>query len=458
MVRLDFSHFFCLSAARGYLRMVFIAVSLFSVMICRGQFVLSGDFDARGEYMNLHRVVADSLKNKTFNLLGTAELDAEYQYKKFTAYLAMQGAYNSGTSLYSSQRSRTWSANVSEAWAKYGISKNFSLQAGRIEISYEDEQFFQARSLDNLIVSHNAVIGHWYNTDTSFMTDLGFAANRFPGAGADLNTNPAVNNYRYMGYLYAHREMFDEKFFLTVSDIFNASDNGVDMQNLYGRNTVGFSSWVVASDWNFFAALYYQHGHITDGRRLSAFYNNICITFEATDWLTLVAANEHMTGDNLADTAEWKHVAHGFSMLYGNTKKTMGLSGIFNLSARSNVSPGLNNLYGKAVVDFSESLSLEATYHWFTVPNAYMVSADPVTAKPSLTKVSSSLMHEADLLLTWDPLETLEITLGYALIIPGKSIQEINGWNFRGNHFISTGNLEIDFSPVLWKSKKELKR
>ena len=425
----------------------------FCIIPCKNalsQFTVTGDIDARTDYLHLHRIVSDSLNSRLFNLAGSAKIDVNFRHKKLDAYMSLEAQGSSGTSLFSTAKTGTWSANAYETWLKYKFTNKFSVQAGRIEISYEDEQFLQARTWDKLITSHNAMIAHWLEPDTGFMADLGFAANRFKGPGLVLNTDATANSYRYMGYLYMHRRLIDKKLNLTLSDILDGSDNGISRETLYGRNTFGLVAWLAWPDWDLSLSGYYQNGHITDGRRLSALYYSGYFGYQATGWLSLMLAYEHMSGDDLADTAEWAKTVHGFSMLYGDTRKDLGLSGMLNTFSRSNISPGLNNLYFKATFEIMDDFTVEANYHWFTLPHAYVRNIDPISLKPTLTKVTSSLFHEADMLLTYTPVKTLKLSLGFALIIPGRSLHAFNGWNFTGNHLISTGYLEIEFTPVLF--------
>jgi len=412
------------------------------------QFTASGDFTARGEYTNMHRFVPDSIKNKSFNFLGSAEIDLGYSHNKYSVYLALLASYTSGPNLFSVGRTRTWSVNAEEAWFRYQFTDRFSIQAGRIDISYEDEQFFEARDWNNLITSHNSIIGHWMEPDSAFMADLGLAANGFRGSANGFNTNPGINNYRYMAYLYAHRKLLDDQLMLTVSDIFNASDNGIDRDQLYGRNTGGLTAWLSWPSWDLSLTGFYQSGHITDGRNLSAIYYSGYFGYQPADWLTLLVSYEHMSGDDYSDTT-WKKTVHGFSMLYGNTRKSMGLAGILDAPYRSNNNPGLNNLGLKATFDIGGKLSAEPGYHWFTLPNDYIMTIDPVTHKPTPEKVPSSLLHEFDLLFTFTPVDQLELSLNVSTLIPGNSVRGINGWNFSGQGFISSCYAEVEFTPGL---------
>jgi hypothetical protein len=447
---------------RQYLLKFCVVITWLFISLClpdkalMAQLVISGDFDARGEYLNLGRIVPDSMNNKSFNFSGSASVDLNYNHRKLGAYLSLQADYTAGTNLYAYGQPGSLSGNVYEAWFSYRFSKYFSLQAGRIEISYDDERFFQARDWNHLVTSHNAVIAHWLAPDTNVMADVGFAANRFTGDGAGFNTDPVVNNYRYLGFIYLHKKFLEDKLRFTLNEILDASDNGISREQLYGRSTTGLSGWLAWPDWNLFLMGAYQFGHVIDGRRLSAWYYSACFSYQVTGWLNLMLAGEHMSGDDYADSAEWKRVVHGFSMLYGNSRRNLGLSGFFNTAYRSNVNPGLNNIYLRSTFDIVDNLTLQATCHWFSVPHSYIRLYDPVTNQFILQKIPSSLLNEADLLLTWMPWKTVEINVDYSLLIPGRSVDGINGWNIGKSKPFSYAYVEVEFTPVIFRSHKRV--
>ena len=81
------------------------------------------------------------------------------------------------------------------------------------------------------------------------MVGIGFAANRFNANPLVFSTDPTVNSYRYMTYMYAYKRLFDDQLMLSFTDIFDADDNGLSRDILYGRNTLGLSNWLSLSDW-----------------------------------------------------------------------------------------------------------------------------------------------------------------------------------------------------------------
>jgi hypothetical protein len=419
------------------------------------QLIISGDFDTRFSYLNLRRTVPDTLNNKLLSVLGTAELDLAYNGRKWNAFASLYASYTQGSNLFSVNAPGSLTLTFSQAWVMYIISKYFSIQAGRIEIEYDDQRFFEARDWSGLVTSHNAIIAHYFVPDTSAMIDLGFAANRFHSTPSLFSTDPSVNSYRYLTYLYSYKSLFDDQLHLIFNDIFNADDNGLNPDVLYGRNTLGGSSWWSTDDWNINLAGFYQFGHINDGRRLSSWYYAAYVSYQPVEWLTLMPVFEHLSGDNLADSAEWKKVVHGFSLLYGNMNRSFGKSGIFNSSYRTNLHPGLNNLYFVNTFDILHNFSIELSYHWYSLPHPYIREYVPDSNKIMIVKVPESFMHQVEMLFSYTPVPSLEFSLDYQLLFPGKGMINYNGWNFTAGSPVSTAYIEVEWTPVFYPRKKK---
>ena len=421
----------------------------------KAQFILSGDIDGRFSFLNLHRTISDSLKSETWNFASFAELDFKYLHRRWNLYGSLYVNYNKGTTLSSIEVPGSVNAGFYEAWFRYYFSKYFSIQAGRIEIEYDDQRFFAARDFNGLVTSHNAVIAHYLEPDTSAMADLGFAANKFdPGVGI-FSTNRSVNNYRYMSYLYAYKRLFDDQLSMTFQDIFTADDNGYDRTLLYGRNTLGGSAWLSLDDWDFNTAGFYQFGHVNDGRLLSAWYAAFYVSYRATPWLNLMPAFEHMSGDNYSDTTENKWMVHGFSMLYGNMTRSFGNGSILTNTYRLNLHPGLNNLYFVATIDVTHNFCIEAAYHWFSLVHPYIREFNSDSLRIMVVKVPKGLLHQAEITFTYSPVHTLALTLDYQLLFPGAAMRNYNGWNFKTNIPVSAAYIEVEWTPVFYPRKKK---
>jgi hypothetical protein len=418
-------------------------------LFASSQVILTGDFDGKLQYMNVRRTVPDSLNSKAFSFLGSAELDFEYSGSRWGSYVSLAAGMSKGTSLETVNVPASWYINLYEAWLRYSVTKDFSVQAGRIEIAYDDQRFFEARDWSNLVTAHNAVIFHYIRADSGLWNDVGFAANRFGRTPVIFSTNPVVNSYRYMSFWYFQKKLADDQVILTANNIFNADDSPENPSLLYGRNTAGGSAWLAWPSWDFTVSGFYQGGHITDGRQLSAWYLAGYFSWHPTEWLRLMPAFEHLSGDNIADSGEWRHTVHGFSLLYGNLDNRMGRSGLF-YSLRTNIHPALNNIFFKATFNFSEKVSLEGVYHWITVPDHYAFHISSDSTKLVTEKLSSTLLQEGDLTLTWVPLKNLEITLYYSLIFPGPGMKTYNGWEFSAKNPVSYSYLEVDWTPVFW--------
>ena len=414
----------------------------------KAQFIFSGDFSLRGEYYNIRRTFSDSSRSSFYNVLGYGELDLRYNSKRFGAYLSLGASFTKGSNLSSISVPAYFNANVYEAWVRFNFNKNLSLQAGRIQIDYTTNLFFQSRDWNRLVTSHNAIILHYLKPDTSLWADIGFAFNR-PGKDyIILSTDPDINNYRYMGWLYAMKKLFDGQLTLTFNDTYDANDNGIDMNTLYLKNTIGGTAWIAWSSWDVNIVGYYQFGHIPDGRRLSANYYAAYVAFHPFEWFNLVPAFEHFGGNDLSDSIGMKTTVHGFSLLYGNTAKNIGAGGLFNGMTRSNEHTGLNNLSFKAIFILSEKISIEATYHWLSLPHPYIRQLVPDTLLVRIVKVPPSFMHSAELNFSWLPIPNLELIFDYALLFPGAGMQNFNGWSFQNGKPVSYAWVSIEWTPV----------
>jgi len=440
----------------GNILLLFVLLRMaFCLVPAKAQFILSGDIDGRLGFLNMRRTVPDSLNNKTWNISSFGELDLNYLHRKWNLYGSLFVTYNQGSTLSSVEAPGSVNFGFYEAWFRYYFSKVFSIQAGRIEIEYDDQRFFQARDWNGLVTSHNAIIAHFLDPDTSAMADIGFAANKFdPGVGI-FSTNRNVNSYRYMSYLYMYKRLFDDQLSLIFNNIFNADDNGIDRTLLYGRNTLGGSGWLSLDDWDINLAGFYQFGHVNDGRRLSAWYAALYVSYRAASWLNLMPAFEHLSGDNFADSAEWKKTVHGFSLLYGNMTRSFGNGGALINSYRLNLHPGLNNLYFIATFDVTHTFCIEAAYHWFSLANPYIRTYNPDSLKFMIKEVPGSFLHQAELTFTYSPIHNIELTLDYQLLFPGAAMMNYNGWNFNPGSPVSAAYIEVEWVPVFYPRKKK---
>lgn len=433
--------------------LLFCGIALFPWQV-KAQVIFSGDFDGRLSSINLHRTLPDSLNNKTFNFIGFGELDLGYKHKKWDLFGSFFGNYTYGTNFSSIRTPGDIQFGFYQAWFRYHFSKYFSLQAGRIEIEYSDQRFFEARDWSGAVTSHNAVILHYLEPDTGAMADLGFAMNKIDAGEGLFSTNRTINNYRYMSYLWASKRLFDKQLSLTFTNIFSANDNGEDLSVLYGQNTLGLESWLALDDWNFDLAGYYQFGHVIDGRKLSAWYGAAYVSYSPASWLTLMPAYEYMSGDNFRDSAEWNRVEHGFSILYGHMTRSFGHSGVLTNGFRPNSHPGLNNLYFTMTFDILDNLSIEASYHWFSLADPHLRKFDPDSLKITIVDVPKSLLHQAELTFTYNPVPAVTLTLDYQLLFPGTGMKNYGGWNFSPGTPVSSAYIEVEWTPVFYPHKK----
>jgi len=72
-----------------------------------------------------------------------------------------------------------------------------------------------------------------------------------------------------------------------------------------------------------------------------------------------------------------------------------------------------------------------------------------------IVKVPESFMHQVEMLFSYTPVPSLEFSLDYQLLFPGKGMINYNGWNFTAGSPVSTAYIEVEWTPVFYPRKKK---
>jgi hypothetical protein len=441
-----------ISTRRGAFPIVLLFGILFSPDLY-SQLVLSGDFNLKGQRLVVNNDRSDTLRKRLYGLNASIDLNLDYRHRRLSTYvdLFISGAYQQ----FQSIKYVNGGLNLYQGWLQYRFADWFALKGGRVELGYDDERFFEARDWSNLVSSHNILIGQFVTSDTTYRADIGFAVNNFVAASI-LNTAPSLNSYSYMYYLFQHVAFLEGNSGITLLCMADANRMNLDPgMPLYTRYTGGGNVWFDLEPWNIFLTGYYQGGHITDGRKISAWYYSSYVCFQAAKRLKFMLTFEHLSGDDLSDTNEMKTTVHGFSMLYGNKRERFGWAGLMNSGILSNISPGLDHLYVKGFVDIlTGKLSMDLTWHWFALPHSFVNSVKKTQGDVNYTNVTRKIADEFDLEIDYNPLPVLELKAQYSLVLPTGTLQRLNNWNLGGQQTLNYASLEFDYTPTFHHSKK----
>lgn len=466
-------------------------------MICssttQAQFTINGEFKMRGEYRDGYGSLRDSSKTPYADILGRARLGFDYNTEKITTRFSVQDAWVFGQNYYSSDTITKNTINIFEAWFRYNFNKQLSLKIGRTEVIYDDERLFGISNWNMWGATHDIMILHFRDQKMKLWTDIGFAANNVAPVTPYMNSYDMRNNYKYMGFLYANLYLFDDKFdisFLNILDAFqkfstssttskttydtlyirNEFDsiigttilpttvktvNTEEFPNtLYARNTIGGTATLHLKNWTLFVNGFYQFGKFRDGRNLNSYFYGLWCAYQPVKQLKIMAGWEQLSGNNFSDTTTLKTKVTGFSTLYGTSHSPYGYMDMFAGIVKNNLSPGLNDLYARATIYFTDKMNLEATYRWFSLPYSYLYR-QPTAGNPlPFTQVQKSLGSEIDLMYIYKPIPNLEINAAYCFFLPTSAMETFNRVAVGKSEFAQYAYLMVTYKPNFFSTAK----
>lgn len=457
------------------------------------QFNISGEFRLRPEYRDGFQSIRDSSKIPYLSIPGRARLLFDYSNEKFSTRFSFQDAFIFGQNNYSSDTITKNTINIYEVWVKYNFMKSFSIQAGRVELVYDDHRLITNANWPMTGATHDLVLLHWNISGLNYKGDWGFAINNTAPSTTYLASYNLKNNYKYMTYFWEQKKFFNNKLTLSLFGLLDAfqkySDNitktkttldtliirnsndsiigttilpvmtkttsTVDYPEiLYARGTIGFDGWFNLKKWGFFLTAYWQGGHARDGRRLNAYFLSGNASYQFIKQLKLTIAFDHFSGTDYSDTTHTKTTINGFSALYGSGHIFYGYMELFSSYVKNNASEGLNNLSVKANIALNEKLSLEAKYHWFSMAYGYIPMVNPNNGELSYTSVNKNLGSEVDLIFIYKPLQNVDVSAGYCFYFPTKAMEILSNLKPGTAKFAQFAYIQINYKPNFFNSGK----
>ena len=477
------------SAKITFLTTCFLTLVSLDIM---AQFNISGEIKMRGEYRDGYLSLLDSSRTPYADILGRARLVFDYKNEKIATRFSLYDAWVFGQNYYSSDTITKNTVNIFEAWFKYNFTKSFGIKIGRMEVAYDDERLLGLSNWSMWGATHDIVIGQYESSGGTLKGDAGFAINNTAPATYTMNSYTMGKNYKYMGYLYVNKKFLDNKFSLSILGIVDAFQKSnitttktstktdtlfIHNQNdsiigwtiiktpitatttqefinqLYARATIGAGLLFNDKKWSFFLNGYYQGGHYRDGRKLSSNFYSVWVSYQVIKPLKIMVGFDHLSGNNFSDTTTYKTKVTGFSTLYGTSHRGYGYMDIFTSLAKDNLSPGLNDLYGRATFSFNDKMSVEATYRWFSNPNGYL--SKPTKSKPyAYVEVSKNLGSEIDLMYIYKPIPNLELNAAYCFFLPTSTMEIYDGLKSGTARFAQYAYVMITYKPNFFNSDK----
>ncbi|MEI7895434.1 MAG: hypothetical protein WCJ26_00255 [bacterium] len=456
------------------------------------QFNISAEFRPRIEYRDGYSKLRDSSQTPYFDILGRNRLIFDYKNEQFQAKFSIQHAYVYGENNYSSDTITRNTINIYEGWFKYNFTKGIAFKIGRMELIYDDARLFGNSNWGPKGATHDVALLQWESAGESYRGDFGFAINNTSPATAFLSSYP-LKNYKYMGYLYEQKKFLKDNLVfsvLAILDVFQKPNSTVKNSStsyqifyvinsnhdtigttsiptttvstattsyptqLYGRFTFGGTASYTYKNLKLFGAGYYQAGHFSDGKTISAGFAGGYASYKVVKPLTILAGYEYMSGNNYSDTEGLKTRSASFSTLYGTNHGFYGYMDMFSTQVTSGNSAGLTDLYAKATLALTGKASVEATWRMFGLAQGYL----PVTIKkPGDTpyvEVNRNLGSEVDLMVLYKPFNNFEVNAAYCFFLPTTTMERLNGLNPGTGKWAQYAYVMLTYKPTFFNSDK----
>ena len=155
---------------------------------------------------------------------------------------------------------------------------------------------------------------------------------------------------------------------------------------------------------------------------------------------------DHYSGTDLSDTMKTSSETNSFSKLYGSNHRFLGYMDYFSKDIASvNYGAGINNLFLRINNPVTQKLSLQTTYHWFSLDKEYLSPAN---------KVAKYLGSEMDLVLTYKTSSEILLQAGYSFMLPNSTLEIINDVDEGGSRFAQFAWLQVQFMPTFYSKTK----
>jgi hypothetical protein len=457
----------------------------------KAQFSISGEFRPRLEYRDGYARLRDSSQTPYLDILGRNRLVFDYKNEQFSAKFSIQHAYVFGENNFGSDTITRNTVNIYEGWFRYSFTRGFAMKIGRTELIYDDARLFGNSNWSARGTSHDVGMLQWESGKRGYRGDFGFAINNAAPPGAFL-ASYTLKNYKYMGYLYEQKKFFKDQ--LTVSvlailDVFQKPGSTSTLKTtkkdtlyvigtgndtigttvvttsssstvttnyptqLYGRFTFGGTATWIRKNLKVFAAGYYQAGHLSDGRELSAGMAGGYASYRVVKPLTLLLGYEYISGNDYSST-DLKTKSTSFSTLYGTSHGFYGYMDLFAVQVVGGNSAGLTDLWARGTVQFTGKTSLEATWRMFGLAKGYLPITPKKAGDATYVAVDKNLGSEIDLMFVYKPFNNFEVNAAYCFFLPTSSMEQLNGLKAGTSRWAQYAYVMLTYKPAFFNSEK----
>jgi hypothetical protein len=398
-----------------YLNKLFLfCIFVASISSVSAQFNINGEFRTKTMLLSGYKQLLNDSQYPYGLVIQRSRLFLDYKKDNLSFLFAVQDIRNWGQDALSANNNNM---GVLEAWAKYSFNDKISIKLGRQQIKYDDERLIAASNWTDQGIAHDIAVVQYENKVETFKADMGMAMNN-NAVYTNYLSDYTVKNYKYLGYLWLDKTFADNTLDISLMSVMDVNQKPLSAHNLNSRFTIGPNINYKKGKLKMSGIFYYQGGRIADGKKVNANFFSAKIGYKIAKNLELAVAFDHYSGTDYKDTTLSKTKTTSFDKLYGTSHSFLGYMDYFTGNAADiTKGSGINDFYIRATYDFKEKHSLEATYHMYNLDKAYF----SIPKKASIA-IDKNLGSEIDLIYTYKHSKTLNVNLGYCIMLPTKSL------------------------------------
>lgn len=380
------------------LKLIGILGGIFIAGLANAQFSLTGEFRPRTEFSHGYKSLASEDQKTSTITNQRSRLNFMFKNELVNTKLVLQDVR-----LWGSQpqlvNNEDYAVSVHEAWAAVFFSPEFSLQAGRQELAYDDHRIFgnvgwaqQARSHDVALLK--------YEKDVK----IHFGIAHHENSNITNNLFEGPDAYKDLQFIWFNKTWDKNSLSLL------ALNNGVpameqnEQVSKYSQ-TLGGRFSTVLSLGTLSANLYYQTGKHVSGKDISA----LNFLVEASLKKGFSGGYEYLSGNSYDKNDK----NYAFTPLYGTNHKFNGFMDYFFVGNHMN-SVGLNDCYLKYKYA-KNKFGLNTDLHYFTSAGKISENAEKY------------LGTELDITVSYKVNDLASLSGGWSLMFAGDSMELLKG-------------------------------
>jgi hypothetical protein len=385
-----------------------VLLILFQSWSVFGQLYLSGEIRPRLEIRDGYKFLPGENEQPAVFAAQRNRLGLKFRNNNISSSLTIQNVLVWGSEPLKSSLS---SFGLYEAWIKFKIADSLFIKSGRQELAYDNQRLLSNNNWVNTGQKHDLILIQLIR-DTWHM-DAGIAFNQESEkiSGTEYYLN---GNYKYMNFIFFSWRLGENSdiSILSLNDGFQSTtvENQTNFRFTYG-GSYSFSMDI----FDFYAAGYLQNGKNPEGLNIYAWYGHMRSGFRINEELRVEGGLEVFSGNDYTFPADNK--IRAFEASYGAGHGFNGSMDYFTNSGHTK-GAGLVNPYLSMIWKQGRLNQLKSDVHFFSLQNNY-VFQDEI--------INKFLGTEIDIAYTRIIAKDLSFSLGYSLLLAGKSMEIIKG-------------------------------